>query len=288
MSRLLGLAIGLLGASFALAQSAPPQSTPNEVIGQQPAAPAAPHVAEIPDPSLTAQQLEGRGDELRGERLYGDAIDFYQAALKKDPKRAMLWNKIGLAELRLARYDNARKAFDKAIKLDRNFSDAVGNLGATYYLQGVSYHHQNEDRKAESEYGKAVKTCNKAIKMRPDVASFHNNLANAYFAKKEFDNAVREFARAIQLDPDILERRSSTGIQAQVIGSEDRARYSFELARVYALSGNFDRALHYLRKAMEDGYPEMNSVYKEQEFAELRKDPRFTELMAVRPQALPQ
>ena len=286
MSRLFGLAIGLLGASFALAQAAPP----NEVVPQPPAAPAAQaaHVAEIPDPSLTAQQLEGRGDELRGQRLYGDAIDFYQAALKKDPKRAMLWNKIGLAELRLARYDNARKDFEKAIKIDHNFSDAVGNLGATYYLQGATHSGQKEYKKAEAEYGKAVKTCRKAIKMRPDVASFHNNLANAYFAKKEFDNAVQEFVRALELDPDILERRSSTGIQAQVIGSEDRARYSFELARVYALSGNLDRALHYLRKAMEDGYPGVDSVYKEQEFAELRKDPRFAELMAVRPQAVPQ
>ncbi len=285
MNRLLGLAIGLLSASSVLAQGTPP----SEVVGQQPAAPAAAaHVAQIPDPSWTAQQLEGRGDELRGQRLYGDALDFYEAALKKNPKRAMLWNKMGLAELRLARYDDARKDFGKAIKLDRDFSDAMGNLGATYYLQGVAYHLQKQERKAEGEYKRAIKTCLKAIKMRPDVASFHNNLANAYFARKEYDGAVREFARALQLDPEILERRGTTGIQAQVIGNEDRARYSFELARVYALSGNLDRALHYLRKAMEDGYPGIDSVYKEQEFAELRKDPRFTELMQYRPQAIPQ
>ncbi len=285
MVRLLGLAISLLSASFALAQAAPP----SDAIGQQPAAPAAAaHVAEIPNLSWTAQQLEGHGDELRGQSYYGDAIDFYQAALKKDPKRAMLWNKMGLAELRLGRYDNARKDFQKAVKVDRNFSDAVGNLGATYYLQGVAYHLRKDEHKADSEYGKAIKTCQKAIKMRPDIASFHNNLANAYFAKKQYDEAVREFARALELDPEILERRSKTGILAQVIGNEDRARYSFELARVYALSGNLDRALHYLRKAMEDGYPGIDSVYKAQEFAGLRKDPRFAELMAVRPQAIPQ
>jgi tetratricopeptide (TPR) repeat protein len=270
MSRLVGLAIGLLGASFALAQTTPP----SEVVGQQPVAPVVQPLHQAPDSSLPAEQLEARGDELRSQRLYGDAIDFYQAALNKTPRKAMLWNKIGLAELRLARYDNARADFEKAIKIDHNFSDAVGNLGATYYLQ--------------KQYGKAIKTCRKAIKMRPDVASFHNNLANAYFSRKEFDNAVREFARALELDPDILERRSSTGIQAQVIGAEDRARYSYELARVYAGAGNLDRALHYLRKAMEDGYPGMDSVYKEQEFAELRKDPRFANLMSVKPQAIQQ
>ena len=272
MRRLLAFTIVVLEAGLALGQAAPP----TEVVGQQPTAPAvqSPPTVQPPDPALPSEQLEQRGDQLRSQRLYGDAIDYYQAALKQTPKKAMLWNKMGLAELRLARYENARKDFEKALKMDHNFSDAVGNLGATYYLQ--------------KEYGKAIKWCRKAIKMRPDVASFHNNLANAYFSRKEYDKAVQEFARALELDPDILERRSSTGIQAQIIGAEDRARYSYELARVYARAGDLDRALRYLRKALEDGYPGMDSVYKEQEFADLRKDPRFSDLMAVKPQAIPQ
>ena len=57
---------------------------------------------------------------------------------------------------------------------------------------------------------------------------------------------------------------------------------------MYAKSGNFDRALQYLRKAMEDGYKEIDDVYKDQEFASLRKDPRFTELMTSKPMAIPQ
>ncbi len=271
MPRLLGLALALLGASFALTQATPPSTG-----AQQPLAPAAQPapLVQPPDPSMSAERLEARGDELRAQRLYGDAIDYYREALKKRPQEATLWNKIGLAELRLARYDDAEKTFKKALKIDKHFPDATGNLGATYYLQ--------------KEYGKAVKMCRRAIKLRPDMASFHSNLANAYFSRKDYDKAVREFARALELDPDILERRGSTGIQAQVIGAEDRARYDYEVARVYARAGNLDRALHYLKKAMEDGYSGLDSVYKEQEFAGLRKDPRFTELMSAKPQALPQ
>ncbi|HVP43653.1 MAG TPA: tetratricopeptide repeat protein [Terriglobales bacterium] len=269
MCRLLALAVGLLGASLTLAQAMPPGSPVQQAPAAQPAPPVQP-----PDPSMSVEQLEARGDELRVQRFYGDAIDYYLEALTKRPKEAMLWNKIGLAELRLSRYEEAKKHFEKAVKIDRNFPDAVGNLGATHYLL--------------KEYSKAIKLCRKAIKMRTDVASFHNNLANAYFSRKEYDNAVREFARALELDPEILERRSSTGIQAQVIGAEDRARYDYELARVYARAGSLDRALHYLKKAMEDGYSGLDSVYKEQEFADLRKDPRFAELMNSRPQAIPQ
>jgi hypothetical protein len=39
---------------------------------------------------------------------------------------------------------------------------------------------------------------------------------------------------------------------------------------------------------MEDGYKEIDSVYKDQEFAVLRKDPRFAELMSSKPAAIPQ
>jgi hypothetical protein len=44
--------------------------------------------------------------------------------------------------------------------------------------------------------------------------------------------------------------------------------------------GFSDQSLEYLRKAMEAGYKDLKSVYKDEEFAQLRKNPRFTELMA--------
>jgi hypothetical protein len=50
--------------------------------------------------------------------------------------------------------------------------------------------------------------------------------------------------------------------------------------------GYSDRSLEYLKKALELGYKDFNSVYKDAEFAELRKDKRFTELMAAKPPAL--
>jgi hypothetical protein len=37
---------------------------------------------------------------------------------------------------------------------------------------------------------------------------------------------------------------------------------------------------------MEAGYKDLKNVYKDAEFSELRKNPRFTELMASRPLVL--
>jgi len=46
--------------------------------------------------------------------------------------------------------------------------------------------------------------------------------------------------------------------------------------------------LQCLRKAMEQGYKDINMVYKDAEFSVLRKDPRFAELMATKPPAIPE
>ena len=59
------------------------------------------------------------------------------------------------------------------------------------------------------------------------------------------------------------------------------------LARMFAHQGNLDRSLQYLRKALEEGYSKIDAVFKDEEFAGVRKDPRFAQLMAQRPQPIP-
>jgi hypothetical protein len=69
---------------------------------------------------------------------------------------------------------------------------------------------------------------------------------------------------------------------------QDRAHYSYVLAKLYAKMGDSDHSLEYLRKAMEEGYKGVKDVYSDPEFATLRKDARFAELMKEKPPALPE
>jgi tetratricopeptide (TPR) repeat protein len=112
-------------------------------------------------------------------------------------------------------------------------------------------------------------------------------MANAHFARKDYDKAVAAFQQALVLDPHVLERRSNTpGYSAQLPAPEDRATFSFVLAKMYSKQGDLDRALQNLRMAIEDGYKDVSKVYEESEFEPLRKDPRFAALMAAQPPAL--
>jgi tetratricopeptide (TPR) repeat protein len=225
-----------------------------------------------PAPDATAADLEARAEQLRAVKLYLDALDYYRAALAKRPNSASLLNKIGITELMMQRYREAKKSFDQSVKLDRKFADAYNNRGVVLY----------EERK----YGAAIKEYRRAIAIDGNSASFFSNLGAALFAKKEFEPAVLAYQHAVELDPDVFERTSRGGVQAQLPSPGDRARYNYTVAKLYAKMGYSDRSLEYLKKALEEGYKDFNNVYKDAEFAGLRKDKRFTELMAAKPTAL--
>ena len=231
-------------------------------------------VIDPPAPDATAAALEARAEQLRAVKLYLDALDYYRAALAKQPNSAGLLNKIGITELMMQRYREAKKSFDQCLKADRKFADAYNNRGVVYY----------EERK----YGVAVKDYRRAIALDSTSASFYSNLGAAFFAKKEFEPAVVAYQRAVELDPDVFERTSRGGVQAQLPSPGDRARYDYTVAKLYAKMGYSDRSLEYLRKALEEGYKDFNNVYKDVEFAGVRKDRRFAELVAVRPVVLPE
>jgi tetratricopeptide (TPR) repeat protein len=226
-----------------------------------------------PSPDATVADLESRGDQLRTQKLYLDALDYYHAALAKEQSSARLLNKVGIAQLMMQHYNEAKKSFEHSIKADRKFADAYNNLGVVMY--------------EEKKYGAAVKEYRKAIGIDDDSASFYSNLGAALFSKKDFEHAVVAYQKAVEIDPDVFERSSRGGVQAQLPSPEDRAHYDYTVAKLYAKMGFSERSLEYLKKAMEEGYKDFKNVYKDSEFAELRKDKRFTELVSTKYPALP-
>src|SRR5207248_2870607 len=118
--------------------SAAAQASPSEQVQVGPPL----RHTQTPLASATPQELEQRGDELRAEKSYLYALDYYGTALKKQPSPPLL-NKIGITQLELQRFHEASKSFERAIKNDRDYADAYNNLGVIYYL--------------EKKYGKAIK-----------------------------------------------------------------------------------------------------------------------------------
>jgi tetratricopeptide (TPR) repeat protein len=223
-----------------------------------------PRKFDPPQLSESAEELEQQGDAYREQKAFLDASDFFHAAAKKKPT-PLLYNKAGICELQAEDLAAAKKDFERAIKLDKHYAEAFNNLGVAFYMA--------------KKYGKAEAKYSKAISLDPQNASFHSNLGSAFFDQKNFAAAATEFALAMQLDPDIFDRLTRSGMTARLSSPEDRAHFNYLMAKLYAKSGSLDRSLHCLKRAMEEGYKDINDVYKDPEFASLRRDKRFEELM---------
>jgi len=215
--------------------------------------------------AMTVAELEKAGDEARGQKDFAQAIQCFQAALKKDRKNAVLYNKLGLAELKKDALSDARADFERAIKRNPQYADAVNNVGAVEYMT--------------KNYGSAAKYFKRAVALDETRATFHVNLGAAWFSQKKVEGALAEYSRALELDPDALSQNARAGIAAQISSPEERAQYSYMLAKIYAKRGDAKECLRCLRRAKEDGYRNLANVYKDEEFSRMRDNPRLHEVV---------
>jgi tetratricopeptide (TPR) repeat protein len=222
----------------------------------------------------TANNLtpEMRGDIFMARKMYREAIDVFREGSPKDP---VLLNKQGIAFHQLLQLDNAKKSYEKAVKLKPDYVEAINNLGTIYYTK-------KSFRRAISYYKKALKIAPES----PKSASIYMNLGTAYFARKKYKDATEAYQTAMRLDPDVFERHGSFGVMLEERTVEDRAKFHYYLAKLYAKQGRNELSLQYLRKALEEGFKEKKKLEEDPEFAEMRKLPEFQQLLATEPRVL--
>jgi hypothetical protein len=121
-----------------------------------------------PAPDATAAALEDQADRLRGDKLYMDALDYYRAALNKKEHAARLLNKIGITELMMQRYKEARKSFERAIVTDHKYADAYNNLGVILQQPGSCLFFQARFRTRRSRLSACLGT--RSRRLRTHVA----------------------------------------------------------------------------------------------------------------------
>jgi tetratricopeptide (TPR) repeat protein len=215
--------------------------------------------------AMTVADLEKAGDLARTQKDYDLAIQYFQTAVRKDRKNAVLYNKLGLAQLKKEDLKAARISFEKATKANSKYVEAVNNIGAVEYMK--------------KNYGGAAKYFKKAVALEESRATFHVNLGAAWFSQKKMDRAMAEYTRAMELDPQVFRQESRTGIAAQISSPEERAQYAYMLAKAYAKRGDVEGCLQCLRKAKEDGYRNLANVYRDEEFSRMRDNPKLQEVV---------
>ncbi len=227
--------------------------------------------ASIPSNTAAMPPLtnETRGDIYMARKMYREAIDMYRSGPSDS---AVLANKTGIAFHQLLLFDLAKKNYERAIKLNPKYAEAINNLGTIYY--------------AEKSYRRAIGYYKKALRYSSPTASIYANLGAAYFGRKDYKRATEFYEEALKLDPDVFEHHGTFGTLMQERTVEERATFHLYLAKMYAKSGANDRALIYLRKALEEGVKDRKKIPDMPEFASLKTDPAFKQLLAEDPKPL--
>jgi tetratricopeptide (TPR) repeat protein len=224
-------------------------------VRQQPASPA--DAAKNITP-------ETRGDIFMARKMYREALETYKTGPADSP---VLANKIGIAYHQMLDLEDARKNYERAVKLRPEYAEAINNLGTIYY--------------ARKSYRRSITQYKKALRLTPDSASILSNLGTAYFARKNYELAFTTYQQALALDPEVFEHRSTMGILLQERTVDERAKFHYYLARTYAKAGDVEHTLIYVRKALEEGFKEADKFTKDPEFALVRDNPEFKQIIST-------
>jgi Flp pilus assembly protein TadD len=130
--------------------------------------------------SSAREHLEAGREALLAER-YSVAISELTSATSLDPKLTEAHNLLGVAYDKRGFGDQAKRSFERAVKLDED-AETLNNLGFSLYQTG--------------NYRAAVDRLKRAAKLAPNDERILNNLGLAYCRLGKIDEAYKAFARA--------------------------------------------------------------------------------------------
>ena len=201
--------------------------------------------------SIKAQLLLGELFYKQGE--YRSSLDMYNKVLTtKKNGTYELWNKIGILHAKTKKYDEAKKAYNKALKLRSDYPQAYYNLGLLYLKK-------DDFKNAEIFF-------NKAIAFRDDYKQAYIKLAFIYEKQNKLTQELKTLEKIVKIDPEsisnqldlaIMYSRNNQYLKAQKIYEDvlnkDSSYYSawLNLGLAFYKQKSYEDSVEALKKAVE-------------------------------------
>jgi adenylate cyclase len=157
-------------------------------------------------------------------------------------------------------FDEAKRDFSEAIRLDPHFAQAYGWLGYVYLAEVQEGYTTDTNQ----NFALALQLASKGVELAPDDYYTHWNLASVYAGRSEMDRASEEYGKALDLnsnDADLLAEMSDMlsyqGRAGQAIEQIRRAKelnpkypdwYDWSLGFAYFQNRQYAEALASLQK----------------------------------------
>lgn len=142
------------------------------------------------------------------------AIPLLQRVVELEPKHKLAWNYLGLAYLRLGKFDDATAAFRKQIEINPYDEYAYNDLGLALQQQ--------------QKFAEATAAYQKQIELNPLDNFAHAALGSLYLVQHKYAEAVPELDKATVLSPDNAEIEVGLGQAYLNTGEKEKALAAFE------------------------------------------------------------
>jgi tetratricopeptide (TPR) repeat protein len=224
------------------------------------------HLTVIPAPPKPQATPEQIADALMAHQRYQAAIEQYKKAPTDNPG---VWNKLGIAYQLMFNLDDAMHCYEKSHKLDPKNANVLNNLGTVF--------------DALKQYHNAEKMYRKALKIEPESALILKNLGTNLLAQHKYEKGWQQYQAAIKADPNIFQDNSRPRVENPA-SVTDRGAMNYYMARGCVKAGMPERAIQYLRMAINEGYTNTKKIIADNEFATLHGLPSFEDLLASQTQ----
>jgi tetratricopeptide (TPR) repeat protein len=215
--------------------------------------------AGVPMPPSTPEEV---GDALMLKQRYQAAIDEYRQVTHRS---ADVWNKMGIAYQLMFNSLDASRCYQASLRIDSKNPHVLNNLGTIL--------------DSEKEYGDAERLYHKALKIDPTSGLIYKNLGTNLLAQHKYKKGWEMYKTALEIDPNIFKNTSSPRVQ-NPSSIEERGAMNYYMAKGCVRAGMNDRAVEYLRMALNEGFTNPKKIEADSEFAGLRDVPAFQQLLA--------
>jgi serine/threonine protein kinase/Flp pilus assembly protein TadD len=120
--------------------------------------------------------------------------------------------------------DHAIHEFEQALKVDEKYAPAYAGLGRAY---AIGFLQQN---RGKEWLDKSRTNCSQALALGPQVAEAHSCMGKVYFATGQYESAVEQFQKSLDIDHDSDETLEDLADADQRLGNPAAAETAYRKA----------------------------------------------------------
>lgn len=237
-----------------------------------------------------------KGDTFFQNKLYSDALSYYEGALEAMPLDPQLHMRIGMCRQNLGRPSDAIKSYEIVIRQDPANKEAYRRKGSLLIeskkmdeaetfadevmknegMEGVGFYIRGELAQAKNEKDRAIENFEKSLEYDTDVTETQEALVQAYRISGQTEPAIELLQKLLEKKPNEIPLVVQLAYLYESEGNTDKAislisglindhpenpRLRSVLARLYLSAGNLDLAEQEAREALSLDPDDANALF---------------------------